>query len=83
MKLYQKTAAAGVIKILITIPVILEFMRQLIIKPLRRSLDPGAWKNDKKWKKFKKLEKLQMFSKISYIKILKNILLQQEAMRNL
>ena len=81
MKFYQKIAAAGVIKILITIPVILEFMRQLIIKPLRRSL--VLEKMIKSEKKFKKLEKLQMFSKIGYIKILKNILLQQEAMRNL
>ena len=54
-KIYQKTAEAGVPKIMITIPLALLIMRQLIIKPWRRSQEACAWKNLKK-KRFKKLK---------------------------
>ena len=57
-------------------------MRQFIIKPWRRSKDPGAGKNDKKFRKIqKKLEKnCKYFLKVADIKILKNIPLQLDPM---
>ena len=54
-KFYRKIAEAGVIKILITNPLTVETMQQLIIMPWRRSYDPGAVKND--LKKVKKIQK--------------------------
>ena len=46
----KKVLRAGVFKILITIPPILEKMQQLIIKPWGGPYDPGARKNDQKFK---------------------------------
>ena len=44
IKYYQKLAKTGVIKIMITIPLTLEAMQQLIIQPWRRSLVPWCRK---------------------------------------
>ena len=68
---------------LITIPLTLETVHQLTIKPCRRSLVP--WCREKMKKKFKNiqknLKKLQIFLKIAYTKILKNIPLLLEAIQ--
>ena len=53
---YQKIALAGVIKILITIPLTLETMQQLIIKPWRRSLGPWCRKKNQYSKNLRKLQ---------------------------
>ena len=57
-KIYRKIAKTGVTKILITIPLALETMQQLVIKPWRRSLEPCCRKTEKKFKRFKNLEKI-------------------------
>ena len=79
----SKIAKAGVIKILITIPLTLETMRQLIIKPWRRSLGPWGQKKDKKLENIQKktLKNCKYFLKTANIKILKTIPLHLEAMR--
>ena len=56
IKLYQKIDKAGVIKILITIPLTLETMPQLIINSWRRSPGPWCRNKEKNSKTFKKLE---------------------------
>ena len=76
---FIKIAEAGVIKILIIIPLILKTMQQLIIKP-RRSLGPWFRKSDIKLE-IQILEKISFFKKIAKIKILKNIPLHLEAMQ--
>ena len=76
----KKVLRAGVFKILITIPTILENMQQLIIKPLGGPYDPDARKNDQKFK-IQKLGKLQILLKTADIKILKNTPLHLEAMQ--
>ena len=54
-KFYHKIAKAGVSEIFITIPLTLETMQQLILKPWRRFLGPWCRKNNK----IQKLEKIQ------------------------
>ena len=61
---------AGVIKIMITIPLSSENLRQLIFRPRRRSLETMPVKMIKRLKKF---EKNANIFKIADIKILKNI----------
>ena len=65
-KFYQKTAKAGVIEILITIPITLEHMQQRIIKPYKSSL--GTW-CQKRSKRFKKLENIFKMLKFVIIKL--------------
>ena len=73
-KFYQKIAKAGVIKRPIIIPFTPEIMRQLIIKPWRRSLGPWSRKNDQKFKNIQKIEKIASTFKNGFdIRILKNI----------
>ena len=74
IKIYQQFDQAGIIKMLITISLTLETMRQPIIKPRMSSLGPWC-------RKLKKLKKLQIFLKIADIKILKNIPLHLETMQ--
>ena len=54
-KFYPKIKKTGVKKTLITIPLFLETMQQLIIKPWRRSLGPWCRKKFKNMKKCKKI----------------------------
>ena len=54
LKFIKEIPKTGAIKILITIPLTLETMQQLIIKPWRRSLRPWCRKNDKTIKKIQK-----------------------------
>ena len=51
IKLYQQTAKSGVVKILTTIPLIRDTMRQPIIKPWKRTRTLEPEKNDKKIQK--------------------------------
>ena len=77
-KFSQKIAKAGVIKIWITIPLTVEIMRQLIIKPWRMFQGHCCAKNDETFKKDSK--NLQIFFKIADTKIWENIQLNLEAM---
>ena len=53
IKFYQKVGKIRVIKILRTIPLTLETMQQLIIKPRRRSLVPEKSKIQKNFKSYR------------------------------